>query len=227
MFGLLVLLLPPVAAVDPPVPSLRFGIGDRVECKVGNDWEPATVMQRYYHEESSTEVVPYQAQLDRGGRVYAPVDDDSVIRSASRPSADPRLRFAVGARVECFLGDSWEGGTVMALNFYRHDGSTQPYHCRLDSGGEVFAPRDDDSVIRSGGAPRSLPGAGRSKLKQGRVGARASGVGSRHAGSKLGGSKASYTKPQRARAHKSARPEPREQMLERWREVSDLQARGD
>lgn len=211
---------------------LRFAVGDRVECNLGKRWERGTVVALNYYNEGGV-ISSYQAQLDSGKDVFAPGDSDDVIRLENRPTTHPRLRFAVGERVECNMGDHWELGTVAMLMYYGDGGRTAPYQVKLDSGGGVFAPNDDDSVIRR---PAKTPaaqkrpavaaaspsagsaGAARaSKLAQRRVGRQASTIGL--SGSKLGGAKRG--KPQRAAAHKSTLPEARDGALARWRAVSE------
>eukprot|EP00656_Telonema_subtile_P026084 TRINITY_DN2806_c0_g1_i3.p1 TRINITY_DN2806_c0_g1~~TRINITY_DN2806_c0_g1_i3.p1 ORF type:complete len:456 (-),score=157.92 TRINITY_DN2806_c0_g1_i3:65-1432(-) len=61
--------------------ALRFAIGDRVYCNTG-DWTPGTVVKQHYRENNwpAGKVVPYQIKLDDGRLIYAPVDDDKVIR---------------------------------------------------------------------------------------------------------------------------------------------------
>merc|ERR1712050_197632 len=127
--------------------------------------------------------------LDSEDEVFAPKDDDDVIRLKAQPSTHPELRFAVGERVECNLGDHWALGTIASLNYYR-EGRTVPYRVQLDSGNEVFAPKDDDNLIRLVSVAE-LPGGGSlgSKISQKRVGQQASSVGTKYSGSKLGSSK--------------------------------------
>ena len=61
------------------------------------------------------------------------------------------LRFAEGDRVECHLEqDVWEAGTVVQQNL-QQEGFTVPFLVRLDSGGMVTAPHDDDQYIRAVG----------------------------------------------------------------------------
>ena len=153
--GLLLLLAscPQLAASQPR--GLRFAVGDRVECNVGDRWEPGRVVRLYYRSgaDEGAQVAPYQAELDSGAVVYAPHDDDAVIRSRERPVKDPQLRFAVGDRVEANMGDRWALGTVIALKYFSEGGHISPYHVRLDGRDEVFAPRDDDGVIRRADRP--------------------------------------------------------------------------
>ena len=62
------------------------------------------------------------------------------------------FRFALGARVECFVGDGqWCPGRVVA-HYYREDDwepeFVSPYQIALDSGDLIHAPVDDDRSIR-------------------------------------------------------------------------------
>lgn len=62
--------------------GLRFIVGQRVICNVG-EWLPGRIARLLYSEPHWKEdkVVPYQVVLDNGQRVYAPADDDRVIRA--------------------------------------------------------------------------------------------------------------------------------------------------
>lgn len=67
------------------VEALRFKIGDRVECSAQEGWSPGVVVDHFYREDyfEPGETVPYQIKLDNGDLIYAPADDDRVIRKAS------------------------------------------------------------------------------------------------------------------------------------------------
>jgi len=73
------------------------------------------------------------------------------IRIEDRDLVD--LRFPVGTRVECLVGrrDLWMAGTVVG-HFYVQsripEGMCVPYLVDLDNGRRIFAPCDDDRVIR-------------------------------------------------------------------------------
>jgi len=73
----------------------------------------------------------------------------------STPRQLAGLRFGVGSRVSCFIGDRWENGRVIAVGveapkaMHAPEGTRLPYQVRLDIGPLVFAPMDNDSVIRS------------------------------------------------------------------------------
>ena len=61
------------------------------------------------------------------------------------------LRFAVGARVECFL-DDWQRGTVLQHWYTQPSfeaGMAAPYQVALDNGKTVHTPKDDDSCVRA------------------------------------------------------------------------------
>ena len=66
--------------------SLRFGIGERVCCRVSQtDWAAGTVVALNYREDlwPDGRVAPYQVQLDgeNAPLIYAPFDDDNLIRA--------------------------------------------------------------------------------------------------------------------------------------------------
>ena len=66
-------------------------------------------------------------------------------------AASTKLRFRVGARVECCVGEAWAPGTVLQY-FYTQEtfeaGTCVPYQVALDDGRLVFARRDADSDVR-------------------------------------------------------------------------------
>mmetsp|Transcript_18311 Transcript_18311/g.18388 ORF Transcript_18311/g.18388 Transcript_18311/m.18388 type:complete len:202 (-) Transcript_18311:94-699(-) len=70
----------------PRRPELRFEVNTRVECRIGpnplRDWAPGTVVAQYYSEAGwpAGACAPYQIQLDDGRLIYAPQDNDNVIR---------------------------------------------------------------------------------------------------------------------------------------------------
>jgi hypothetical protein len=71
------------------------------------------------------------------------------------PSLIQKLRFKVGSKVLCRMGpnpnEDWSEGTIVQL-WYRESkwpsGSYAPYKIRLDEGQYIFAPSDEDRVIR-------------------------------------------------------------------------------
>jgi hypothetical protein len=70
----------------PPLPDLRFEVGQRVECRVGphpvRGWAAGVVVATFYKEPDWPPgmLAPYQIQLDDGRLIFAPQDIDEVIR---------------------------------------------------------------------------------------------------------------------------------------------------
>ena len=65
---------------------LRFSAGDRVRCKTAErTWDAGVVVALHYSEPGwpNGVVAPYQVELDNGGLIFAPCDDDRLIRSES------------------------------------------------------------------------------------------------------------------------------------------------
>lgn len=73
--------------MDDPFPALRFGVGQRVQCRVGPDevtgWASGTIIQLWYRENSwnSGTYAPYKIRLDDGREIFAPADADPVVRA--------------------------------------------------------------------------------------------------------------------------------------------------
>jgi len=64
--------------------KLRFAMGDAVECRTGSGWQKGKVVALMYRDEYMPEgvVAPYQVKLDKGDLIYAPADDNQLIRKA-------------------------------------------------------------------------------------------------------------------------------------------------
>jgi len=77
----------------PPLPELRYQVGDRVECRIGphpvKGWAAGKIIRLYYSEPNwpPNMVAPYQIALHDGRLIFAPQDNDNVIRL--RPPAAP------------------------------------------------------------------------------------------------------------------------------------------
>jgi hypothetical protein len=77
----------------PPRPQLRFEIGERVECRIGphpvKGWAAGRVIKHFYSEPNwpPNMVAPYQIALHDGRLIFAPADNDNVIRRRA-PAAE-------------------------------------------------------------------------------------------------------------------------------------------
>jgi hypothetical protein len=134
-------------------PELRFSVGDRVECNMPSGWMPGNVTKVW---SDFAKGCPYEIVLDaheEGAFATAPADWDKCIRRLS-------LRFDVGDRVECYMGeeDGWMPGTVVTAQWSDFD-EENPYELRLpyeveldihDEGQFCIAPLfDRDELIRA------------------------------------------------------------------------------
>lgn len=95
---------PPLA---PPLPSWRFKIGTLVSCRVGTNpvtgWAPGRVVALNYTESSWSPgvYVPYQICLNDGSFIFAPLDNDDVIRLRKvqeMPSASVSAPYSESSR---------------------------------------------------------------------------------------------------------------------------------
>jgi hypothetical protein len=74
---------PPISVEDDASVDLRFALGTEVLCLVGpNEWAPGKVSQLWYRESDWPEgsFAPYQIILDDGRAIFAPFDNDHLIR---------------------------------------------------------------------------------------------------------------------------------------------------
>ena len=83
--------------IQKKVDALRFGLDEKVLCRTGmTEWSPGTIVGLMYRDANMAPgvVAPYQVKLDAdGGLIFAPADDNEVIRSARRrASADTPAR---------------------------------------------------------------------------------------------------------------------------------------
>ena len=73
----------------------RFGTGALVECNMGENWMPGTVVRIDYAEGGV--IHPYQVHLDDGQLVFSPTDTDDDIRAQQQqdqPAAGKTARIA-------------------------------------------------------------------------------------------------------------------------------------
>ena len=72
------------------VAGLRFKLGDNVECKTGQDddeWSKGKVVNIMWRDDETMPTgitAPYQIELTDGTLIYAPYDDDQIIRRPSK-----------------------------------------------------------------------------------------------------------------------------------------------
>ena len=70
------------------------------------------------------------------------------------------LRFTIGTKVECLVGDEWKNGKIIDLGYRDEFGHHAPYQIELNDGSLVYAPIDDDLVAtrqqRAARSPRSI-----------------------------------------------------------------------
>jgi len=115
--------------------ELRFNVGDRVDCHMGDDtWASGTIIMTNW-ENDMGDIFPYRIRLDNGMITYAPVDMDDCIKRSSTHAVDVNV-FKVGSRVECLRNGIWSIGTVTN----RHQSwleddpvGSAPYYIRFDS----------------------------------------------------------------------------------------------
>eukprot|EP00619_Florenciella_sp_RCC1007_P014144 CAMPEP_0205910272 /NCGR_PEP_ID=MMETSP1325-20131115/4342_1 /ASSEMBLY_ACC=CAM_ASM_000708 /TAXON_ID=236786 /ORGANISM="Florenciella sp., Strain RCC1007" /LENGTH=430 /DNA_ID=CAMNT_0053276615 /DNA_START=73 /DNA_END=1365 /DNA_ORIENTATION=+ len=69
------------------IKQLRFQLGDLVECNTGGPvWSKGSIVKHFYRGEDwpPGETAPYQIQLENGDLIYAPADDNRVIRAQAQ-----------------------------------------------------------------------------------------------------------------------------------------------
>jgi TPR repeat protein len=74
------------------------------------------------------------------------------LKLAPKPPTDVKLRFGLGARVECSMPDGWFPGEVVALWYHEDafpEGFIAPYQVDMDNGSLIYARIDDDTTIRA------------------------------------------------------------------------------
>ena len=80
-----------LSVVQRKADALRFVVGDKVECRIGNGWSPGTVVALLYRDDNMAPgmVAPYQIQLEGSGNlIFAPADDDRCVRILGEAYSD-------------------------------------------------------------------------------------------------------------------------------------------
>ena len=148
---------PPFDPRQEGCPTLRFKVGDAVDCRVGGDtWRRGVVHQVWWRNDDADDWpkyfwTHYQMKLNgvegNGAFIYSPVDSDEAIRKAPR--------FQVGQKVEACVDAGWEEGVITKLWPSQRETSgmfggdvISPYVISLHDGSVVYAPADDDRSVR-------------------------------------------------------------------------------
>jgi len=142
----------------------RFKVGDSVQCYSGKGgWMPGEVLEVNIQDAKTNmerkwpvhHIVPYKVKLSDSRIVYAPDDEDDVIKAFRGSQA---IRFKVGDPVECHMGSAeWPAGKIVETNIQDvtlnarngwHKDTLCPYKVQLDDGRLIFAQDDADDLIR-------------------------------------------------------------------------------
>ena len=67
-----------------PYDAPRFDVGQQVEAYTGDGWTKGKIVALHYREDEwdPSRVAPYQIELENGAFIFAPIDDDRVVRQA-------------------------------------------------------------------------------------------------------------------------------------------------
>eukprot|EP00038_Savillea_parva_P026401 m.53855 g.53855 ORF g.53855 m.53855 type:complete len:553 (+) comp7488_c0_seq3:47-1705(+) len=154
--------------------KLRFKVGDAISAKlgsVGDNWEDGRVVAVGYREPHFPPefVAPYQIQLNSGRMIFAPYDNDSIVRARQAGADEPiitqqvgkgdhaagalkKLRFNVGDKVSARVSPTkWADAIVLSTHFSHPNmpaGMTAPYQLQVEETGDLMiAPHDVPEIV--------------------------------------------------------------------------------
>ena len=156
--------------------TLRFAVGTRVECNCGV-WEPGTIVKVLYRQSSFPPgtVAPYQIRLDNGKLIYAPIDEDRVIRIAhtskerqakeverQRTFAQYLARWPASEQMayDCVRSQDRTISPAEVLEYFRHHGHHGFHKAGTGDGSDHlrFVQRYLDALVGDGKIYRSPDG---------------------------------------------------------------------
>ena len=121
---------------------LRFAVGARVECNVG-EWQPGTVLLHWYTQPSfeAGMAAPYQVALDNGKTIYVPRDEDKCVRATTKPRP-------IDAQYQFLFSSQFQHATPVPVEIYRAAGRGElPKVVKwLRKGGSTDAAHSDTTV---------------------------------------------------------------------------------
>lgn len=74
---------------------------------------------------------------------------DCILTPAFEEKKKAALRFKIGTKVECKMDDEWAKGKIIDLLYRDESGICAPYQIELEDGALIYAPTDDEEVIRA------------------------------------------------------------------------------
>mmetsp|Transcript_42046 Transcript_42046/g.68282 ORF Transcript_42046/g.68282 Transcript_42046/m.68282 type:complete len:232 (-) Transcript_42046:83-778(-) len=142
--------------------SLRFSVGDTVWCRFEDEWCKAEVVAYDWRGKDWEEgkVAAYQLRMLEVSLeeclIYAPEDNDNYVRAEppSKYTPKEKIRFEIGARVQCKVGENWVNGIVLEHNYREVDWDPDeysPYQVQIidkNDRRKIYVPVDSDILIR-------------------------------------------------------------------------------
>lgn len=133
-------------------PELRFELNTKVQCRTGRGdgeegWSNGTVVKLWYRESQwpKGRLAPYQIKLEDGTLIFAPMDDDRVIRQPTGLLKDGKIP------VTCLTGFLGAGKTTL-LNYILRVQHGKKYAIIEN---EIGAVGIDNQLLKAGDAQRT------------------------------------------------------------------------